>query len=228
MNVIPQSVKDGAVRLLAPVARALIRAGVHPNAITTMGTAVTVAGGVAFGLGQVRWGGGLLLVSGVFDILDGHVARQSGKVTPFGGFYDSTLDRIGESAIFTGIALHFLGGGVAQERVAAGVLAAIVALWTSLLVSYTRARAEGIGVECRVGIAARAERVVLLGAPPLAFGAGPEGTLLFWIVVVLALGTAVTVVQRIVHVARMAQVVPGGAARRRETRAGHAVMRKGT
>lgn len=216
MNVIPQPVKDGFVRLIGPVARALIKAGVHPNTITTVGTLVIVAGGVAFGMGRVQLAGFLLLFSGLFDILDGQVARQGGKTTTFGAFYDSTLDRVGESAIFTGLAIHFLRGGVPPERVVAAVLAAMVGLAASLLVSYTRARAEGLGIECKVGFAARAERLIALGLPAMVFGAGPAGALLFWIVVVLALATVVTVVQRVVHVARMAATVSSGS-RRRET-----------
>ena len=216
MNVIPQSAKDGFVRLIGPVARALIRAGIHPNTITTVGTLVIVASGVAFGVGWVQLAGFLLLFSGLFDILDGQVARQGGKTTTFGAFYDSTLDRVGESAIFTGLAIHFLRGGVPSGRVVAAVLAAIVALAASMLVSYTRARAEGLGIDCKVGFAARAERLIVLGLPAMVFGGGPEGALLYWIVVILALATVVTVVQRVVHVARMSATGSSGR-RRRET-----------
>lgn len=216
MNVIPQVAKDGFVRLIGPVARGLIRAGIHPNAITTVGTLVTVLAGVAFGLGQVRWAGFLLLFSGLFDILDGQVARQGGKATTFGAFYDSTLDRVGETAIFTGVAIHFLRGGVPAERVVPAVLAAITALAASLLVSYTRARAEGLGIDCKVGFAARAERLIALGLPAMVFGPGASGGLLYWIVIILALATVVTVVQRVVHVARVSGTVSSGS-RRRET-----------
>lgn len=216
MNVIPQGAKDGFVRLIGPVARGLIRAGVHPNTITTVGTLIIVASGVAFGLGWVHRAGFLLLLSGLFDILDGQVARQGGKVTTFGAFYDSTLDRVGESAIFTGLAIYFLRGGVPSERTLAAVLAAMIGLAASMLVSYTRARAEGLGLECKVGIAARAERIVVLGAPAMFFGAGPDGALLYWIVIILAFATVVTVVQRVVHVARASGTVSGGR-RRRET-----------
>src|SRR6476659_4722575 len=103
MNVIPQRVKDGFVSLLGPAARGLIATGVHPNTITTVGTLLVVGSGVAFGLGAIRVGGFLLLLSGILDLLDGQVARQGGKITTFGAFYDSTLDRIGESAVFAGL-----------------------------------------------------------------------------------------------------------------------------
>lgn len=229
MNVIPQRVKDSFVGLTAPLARAFIRAGVHPNLITTLGTLVVIASGLAFGLGDVRLGGALLLASGVFDILDGQVARQGGMTTTFGAFYDSTLDRVGESAVFAGLGFYFLRGGVPAERaqLAAGI--AIIALVASLLVSYTRARAEGLGVECKVGIAARAERILLLGLPSVFFGPGPNGALLFWIVVVLAVLAAITVVQRVLHVARVASGAPRPPpAAKRETLPGvGAVHRKG-
>jgi len=223
MNLIPQVVRRGCFQLIGPVAQLLVRLHVRPNTITTVGTLLVVASAVAFGLGRVHWGGLLLLVSGVFDMLDGRVARDGGARTTFGAFYDSTLDRVGESALFTGIAVYFLEGGVAAERLTLAVVLCCVALASSLIVSYTRARAEGLGLECNVGIAQRAERILLLGAPTLFFGAGNQGALLFWIVAVLAFATVVTIVQRIVHVARTARG-PGvvRTVRSRDTMPGHA------
>ena len=229
MNVIPQRVKDGFVALTGPVARALIRGGVHPNAITTLGTVVVIGSGIAFSYGAIRLGGVLLLASGVFDILDGQVARQGGKTTTFGAFYDSTLDRVGEGAVFSGLIFYFLTGPIPSEFVVPAVAAGLLALVASLLVSYTRARAEALGVECRVGIASRAERILLLGLPALAFGAGPgrRGVLLFWIVSVLALVSAITVIQRVVHVARVARgAPPPSPIPRRETLPGVAAVRR--
>src|SRR2546422_6695137 len=158
-----------------------------------------------------------------FDMVDGRVAREGSMTTTFGAFYDSTLDRVGEAALFTGIAVYFLRGGVPAERLTAAVLACFVALAASLLVSYTRARAEGLGLTAPVGVAQRAERVLLLGVPTLFFGAGNRGVLLFWIVLILAVATSVTVVQRVIYVARSAGTQGGGrAARQRETLPGHA------
>lgn len=229
MNVIPQVVKDGFVRLTGPAVRVLIRGGVTPNTITTVGTLVVVGSAVAFGVGAVRLGGALLLASGLLDILDGQVARHGGMSSIFGAFYDSSLDRVGEAALFAGIALHFLRGGLPPGDVVWGVMLAIAALAASLMVSYTRARAEGLGVDCKVGIAARAERIVVLGAPTLLFGAGRDGRLLLWIVAVLALATTITVIQRIVHVARLVGAAPKqSTARRRDTLPGHAPLRKGS
>jgi CDP-diacylglycerol--glycerol-3-phosphate 3-phosphatidyltransferase len=106
----------------------------------------------------------------------------------------------------------------------------IAALGSSLLVSYTRARAEGLGLEAKVGVAQRAERFLVLGVPTLFFGAGAHGALLFWIVVVLAAVTTITVIQRVVHVARIAKTAPHAASsqRRRDTQPGHASLRKGS
>ncbi len=229
MNVIPQRVKDGFVGLTGPVARALIRGGVRPNTITTLGTLVVIGAGVAFGYGAIRLGGVLLLLSGVFDILDGQVARQAGKTTTFGAFYDSTLDRVGEGAVFTGLIFYFLTGPLPAELKARAIAAGLVALVASLLVSYTRARAEALGVECKVGIAGRAERILLLGLPALVVGAGPgrPGVLLYWIVAVLAFVSAITVIQRVVHVARVARgAPPRSPIPKRETLPGVAAARR--
>src|SRR6266851_1448150 len=104
MNLIPQQARDRVGTLLDPLALLLIRWRVRPNLITTVGTLVVVGSAAAFALGEVRWGGWLLLVAGLFDMVDGRVARQGGTTTTFGAFYDSTLDRVGEALLFGGIA----------------------------------------------------------------------------------------------------------------------------
>ena len=229
MNVIPQRVKDGFVALTGPLVRALLAGHVHPNVVTTLGTLVVIGSGIAFGYGAIRLGGALLLLSGVLDILDGQVARQGGKTTTFGAFYDSTLDRVGEGAVFSGLIFYFLTGPIPSEYVVPAIAAGLLALLASLLVSYTRARAEALGVECKVGIAARAERILLLGVPALLLGDGPgrRGVLLFWIVAVLAVASAITVIQRVVHVARVARgAPPPSPIPRRETLPGVAAVRR--
>ena len=187
MNVIPQRARDAFERALDPLARVLIRWRVRPNLITTIGALVVLGAAAAFTRGWIRWGGFLVLFSGLFDMVDGRVARQNSMATAFGAFYDSTLDRVGEALLFSSIAVYFLRGGVAAEWVTPAVVACLVALASSLLVSYTRARAEGLGLTARVGIAQRAERVLLLGVPTM------------------AVATSITVVQRVVHVARLAR-----------------------
>src|SRR5258707_11616800 len=127
MNVIPPRVKDGFVRLLGPLARLLITGGVPPNTITTVGTLVVVGSGVAFGTGAIRLGGLLLLISGIFDLLDGQVARQGGTITTFGAFYDSTLDRVGEGAVFAGLIFYFLTGPLPADMKPRALAAGLVA-----------------------------------------------------------------------------------------------------
>jgi CDP-diacylglycerol--glycerol-3-phosphate 3-phosphatidyltransferase len=186
----------------APV-NALIRAGVRPNTITTFGTGLVLLSALVFGLGHVRLGGLLLLASGIADTLDGQVARAAAMETKFGAFYDSTLDRVGDGATFIGIAVYFMTAPDVAWRVPA-VIACMVAILASLLVSYARARAEGLGIDCKVGIAQRAERIILLGLVSVLFGAMARAQVLEAAVLVLALASVITVVQRFVYVYRVA------------------------
>jgi len=210
VKLIPKSVERVFYGLTRPMVEGLIRAGIRPNVITTIGTLLVVASAVAFGLGHVRLGGLLYLLSGVVDTLDGAVARANQQVTRFGAFYDSTLDRVGDGATFMGIAVFYLlapDGSVTHRELA--IIISMVAIIASLLVSYARARAEGLGIDCKVGMVQRAERIVGLSLPTLLWGAGPGGVVLFWIVAVLALTSVITVVQRFVYVY---QVTEGAAA----------------
>lgn len=186
----------------APV-NALIRAGVRPNTITTFGTGLVLLSALVFGLGHVRLGGLLLLASGIADTLDGQVARAAAMETKFGAFYDSTLDRVGDGATFIGIAVYFMTAPDVAWRLPA-VIACMVAILASLLVSYARARAEGLGIDCKVGIAQRAERIILLGLVSVLFGAMARAQVLEAAVLVLALASVITVVQRFVYVYRVA------------------------
>lgn len=196
------AVQQGYKATTAPLTAWLIRTGVSPNAITTVGAAVVLLSSVVFGLGWVRAGGALLLLSGIIDTLDGDVARAAGRTTRFGAFYDSTLDRVGDGATFIGIATFFLTTPDVRFPVVGAVLC-MVAVLSSLLVSYARARAEGLGLDCKVGIVQRAERIILIGLPSVIVGAGPGGMVLQVIVALLALGSTITVVQRFVHVHRI-------------------------
>ena len=186
-----------------PLVERLIRAGVRPNTITTLGTGLVLVSALAYGTGHVRIGGALLLLSGVADTLDGQVARGGAMVTRFGAFYDSTLDRVGDGATFIGIGAFLMTAPDVAYRTPA-VIGCMVAILSSLLVSYARARAEGLGVDCKVGIAQRAERILGLGVASLVFGAGPHALLLETIVALLALASVITVVQRFVYVHRHA------------------------
>lgn len=186
-----------------PLVERLIRAGVRPNTITTVGTGLVLVSAVAYGLGHVRLGGALLLLSGLADTLDGQVARGGAMVTKFGAFYDSTLDRVGDGATFIGIGAYLLLAPDVAYRVPA-VITCMIAILSSLLVSYARARAEGLGLDCKVGIAQRAERVIGLGIVSLLVGAGPGALVLEGAVALLTIASTITVVQRFVYVHRVA------------------------
>jgi CDP-diacylglycerol--glycerol-3-phosphate 3-phosphatidyltransferase len=214
MTFIPRWAQQPFEALLAPIARSLGGRGVKPNAITTVGTLVLLGSAAAFAAASIRLGGFLLLLSGVCDMLDGKVARGNGLVTTFGAFYDSTLDRIGEAVLLLGIAWFFVAGGVPEALAPFAMAVTFVAAGAGLIVSYARARAEGLGLDCKVGIAQRAERILGLGAPSLFFGAGPHGYLLLTLVSILAVLTVVTVYQRIVYVYRITRASGAGASSR--------------
>jgi len=164
VRLLPRPLIAGFTDLVAPVSEWLIRLRIRPNTITMISAIIVVGAGAAFGLDQPRLGALWLLLSGLLDILDGQVARGGGMVSTFGAFFDSTLDRIGEAVLYAGIAIYFQVA-VQQALPVLGVFLSIAALTGSFLVSYTRARAEGLGVDCRVGLAQRPERVLGVGAP---------------------------------------------------------------
>jgi CDP-diacylglycerol--glycerol-3-phosphate 3-phosphatidyltransferase len=175
----------------------LIESRLTPNAISLTGFALCVVAAVLVWQGYYFLGGLAFVIGSVCDTLDGRYSRMSGKGTPFGAFLDSTLDRIEEGVVLTAVAYRFSARG---DQLA--VSAVVVAVLASLMVSYTRARAEALGVECKVGIADRAVRVVILSAGLiLAKGAGViDVELLKPAVYVLAGLSVITVVQRIWHV----------------------------
>jgi CDP-diacylglycerol--glycerol-3-phosphate 3-phosphatidyltransferase len=175
----------------------LIESRLTPNAISLTGLALNVLAAVLVWERLFFLGGVAFVVGSIMDTLDGRYSRMSGKGTPFGAFLDSTLDRIEEGIVLTAVAGYFALQG---ERAAAA--AVVVAVLASLMVSYTRARAEALGVECKVGIATRPVRVVIL-AIGLIFAKGAslgDFELLAPAVYVLAALSLITVVQRIWHV----------------------------
>ncbi len=202
VRLLPAPLISGFSDLVAPVAEWLIRRGVRPNTITSASAIVVIGAGAAFGLDLPRLGAAWLLLSGLLDVLDGQVARRGGMVSRFGAFFDSTLDRVGEAILFAGIAIYFQVAP-SQSVPVVGVLLTLATLTGSFLVSYTRARAEGLDLECRVGLAQRPERILGLGAPTLFFGAGPHGILLLVIMSLLAVLSWITVIQRVAHVYRV-------------------------
>jgi CDP-diacylglycerol---glycerol-3-phosphate 3-phosphatidyltransferase len=175
----------------------LIESRLTPNAISLTGFALCVVAAVLVWQDYYFLGGVAFIVGSVCDTLDGRYSRMSGKGTPFGAFLDSTLDRIEEGIVLTTVAAYFAS---VDNQFAVG--ACVVAVLASLMVSYTRARAEALGVECKVGIATRAVRVVILSIGLLfAKGAGlGDFELLEPAVYVLAGLSTITVFQRIWHV----------------------------
>ncbi|MEO8563824.1 MAG: CDP-alcohol phosphatidyltransferase family protein, partial [bacterium] len=173
MTILPDWLKTGYLRLIEPAAAWFVRHGVRPNTITTLGTLCTIAGGVLYGFGHIRSGGWLLGLTALFDVLDGMVARRTSRSSVFGAFYDSTLDRIADGFVLGGLAVFFASRpewwGVPM------VGTCVLALVGSFVTSYTRARAEGLGIDARVGMLQRPERVVLLSAPQAFFGLAFHG-----------------------------------------------------
>ncbi len=199
--------RDPVYRILDPVTRALVRWGVHPNTISSIGFLSTVGAGYLYHLDHVRWAGFLILMGGVLDIFDGRVARESGLASKFGAFYDSTMDRLSEIVVFLGLLSLYNQYGAELADVWM-VYVIFVAMGGSLMVSYTRARAEALGLDCDVGFMQRAERVVLLGFGSLLFGLMWDGLILKIIIVILAVTTILTAAQRMVWVYKNATGVP--------------------
>ena len=188
----------------------LIESRLTPNAISMTGLVLNVVAAILVYERQFVLGGLAFIIGSIMDTLDGRYSRMSGKGTPFGAFLDSTLDRIEEGIVLTAVAAYFAALG--NE---AAVAACVLAVLLSLMVSYTRARAEALGVDCKVGIATRPVRVVILAAGLLlAKGMGiGDFELLAPAVYVLCVLSLVTMLQRIFHVRSALMHDVGGAAR---------------
>ncbi len=186
--------------LLDPIGGFLTRLGIMPNTITILGLIGNTIGAYQIASGQMTWGGIIVLLMGPIDALDGAMARLRGEPTAFGAFVDSVTDRYSELVILAGLLIHFLLTG---NLLAAGVT--YFAAAGSVLVSYTKARAEGLGFDCNVGILTRVERYLVL-APGLVFNIP---VIAVWIIAVLA---NLTAFQRILYVRSQA---------RRNTRSAH-------
>jgi len=200
MKLVPKAVERGFLTATLPIAEWLHRRHVQPNTITTIGALLVVFSALAYGAGWIRWGGILLIGSGIVDTFDGQVARRGNIESKFGAFYDSTLDRVGDGVTFIGIAVFLLREPGVPWRIETVTLC-MIAVLSSLLVSYARARAEGLGLECRVGLVQRAERLLAIGVPTILVGRGPYTvTVLQVIVAVLAMFSTITVVQRFLYV----------------------------
>jgi CDP-diacylglycerol--glycerol-3-phosphate 3-phosphatidyltransferase len=176
------------------IALLLRRLPITPNQVTVAGTLLTFVAAVLVGFGNLRLGGVVLAISGTFDILDGALARATKRSYPYGAFLDSTFDRYSEGAVYIGVAVYFLGH--ADSLMRWEVLACMLALAGSFLVSYVRARAQSLGFRCDSGIFARPERVVVT-VVGLVIGVW---WVLFIVVAGLAVLTNVTALQRVLEV----------------------------
>lgn len=189
------AIRNSLRGFLDPAVTLLVRLGVSPLAVTLAGLGLSLIGAFEIARGRLLAGGILLIVSGICDTLDGSLARRAGRESAFGAFIDSTIDRITELAFFGALVMYY---GAQGQDGALAVFICLVAILGSFLTSYTRARAEGLGLECRVGWIERPERVALL-----VIGLLLGRTALFVVIVCLAVLTTVTALQRIIHVRRM-------------------------
>lgn len=180
--MIGERLRKWAHWLVNPVAQAIGRTGVSPNVLTILGFLMTLGIAYVLSRGWFFWGGLLIIFSGLFDALDGAVARASNRVSRFGAFLDSTLDRFSEAVIYSGLLLYYMRHGTTLDTILV-----YVAIIGSLMVSYARARAEGIGVELKEGLLTRFERFVVLVAG-LLLGFMPAA---LWILAILTNFTAI-------------------------------------
>lgn len=194
-------------RLFTPVAALLLRLRVSPDAVTVVGTLGVSAGALVFYPRGQLLVGTLVITAFVFsDTVDGIMARRLGRSGPWGAFLDSTLDRVADAAVFGGLVLWFTGEG---DHRLTGVLA-LLCLALGVIVSYARARAEGLGLHANVGIAERADRLVAVLVATGLVGMGLPRVVLTVVLVLLAVASAITIAQRVLMVRRQALALAGG------------------
>ena len=201
----------GAMRIINAMVRVLASLGIPPNVLTAIGVTINMGCGVLFGFGEFFWAGVVLIVANLFDMLDGNVARLTGRVTKYGSFLDSTLDRLSDMGSFLGIMIFY--ARITEQHSTLNVFLAGVGMVTSVLVSYTTARSEGLGVKANVGFLQRPERVVLLIIGALStwnwnsnnFFANRMPQVLW----VLAVGSMWTLVQRMIYIRRELRQMDG-------------------
>ncbi len=195
------SIGRGAKRVIDAMVRGLANLGVHPNILTTIGVMIAVACGILFGIGEFFWAGIVLIIANIFDMLDGNVARLTGNVTRFGGFLDSSLDRVSDMIAFIGIMVFYASN--TPQRSVTNVFLAALAMMSSVMVSYTAARSDSLGVKANVGFLQRPERIVLLIIGALSTWDWNSDFFLFnrmpQVLWVLAIGSTWTFIHRMFH-----------------------------
>ena len=180
-----------------PGARTLLALGFTPNGVTILGFSISLAGAALVGAGFLLAGGVVFLAGSVLDLVDGALARLTGRVTRFGALLDSVMDRLGEAALFLGMAVYGLRADLGDGRLLFFIVVLILALVTSQMVSYLRARGESLGIATRTGLMTRPERVVLLS---LGLILGLRS--LEVILIVIATVSLFTLLQRLFHIQR--------------------------
>src|SRR6476469_1764376 len=195
--------KNGALRVIEPAISLLSRYRVSPNTITTVRTLVTVAAGVVYATGHIMTAGWIMAVTAFFDVIDGEVARRTGRCTVFGAFYDSSLDRVADGALMAGLTVFYATNPIHHNIYM--MVVCLLGIVGTFMVSYTRARAESLGIDAKVGVMQRPERIVLLSAPQALFGLFWNGWVLIGIIVLLTVTAWITAVQRIAFVHRFTQ-----------------------
>jgi CDP-diacylglycerol--glycerol-3-phosphate 3-phosphatidyltransferase len=198
-------VKSGALRAIEPAIAFLARHNVSPNKITTAGTLLTIVASVVYATGHIMTAGWLMNVTAFFDVADGEVARRTGRSSVFGAFYDSTLDRVADGALMAGLAFFYATNAIHHNLYM--VVVCLVCIVGTFLISYTRARAEALGIDAKVGVMQRPERMVLLSVPQSFFGLFWNGWVLMGIIILLTVTAWITAIQRIVFVYRATQRV---------------------
>jgi CDP-diacylglycerol--glycerol-3-phosphate 3-phosphatidyltransferase len=197
-------------KIISPIGAFLARIGIPPNFISVIGLILSITAGLVYATGSFFWAAWVVVLAGCCDTLDGILARSTGKETAFGAFFDSTLDRYSDMFILTGLVWVFAGGPLlwcAQETEISPyqspltVFFIIMAMVGSFMVSYTRARAEGLGVDCRVGFLQRPERIILLIIGSLMGSIPFVGLVLMKLtLLVLAVLSNLTAIQRMIYV----------------------------
>ena len=200
--------KEMGRAMLAPVVRLALRLHLAANTVTVLGFLIVAVAAILVGTGNLLAGAAVLVAGSLLDAVDGSLARATGGTTAFGSFLDSTLDRAAEALLYVGVVAYYLTTAVEPTG---PVLLALVAMAGSFMVSYTRARAEGIGVSATIGLAPRMERLILLVAGILLAGLGLDIGLIGAIGVIAALSVATTI-QRIWHVHQLSTAGPRPAA----------------
>jgi phosphatidylglycerophosphate synthase len=212
---ISSEARDRVKGLFEPIALGLGRLGLTPDALTLIGFAITVVGAALVGLQHWSLGGVVVLLGGIFDMFDGTLARATGRVSRLGAFMDSVFDRWGEAIVYMGI----VAGGVLDGHQRVPILAA-VAMGAAFMVSYVRAKSEGLGFTQGTGMAAvgvmpREVRLVVLSIGLILTNA-PDIKALEFALAVIAIGATITTIQRILHVRRQATSPATGRSNERE------------